>query len=82
MTPWLNWKIKKNVLDALNQSTAIIEFSPDGIILSANANFEQTLGYSAEEIIGQHHSMFCLPQFTASQEYKAFWHVLRTGASS
>ncbi|ATP28108.1 chemotaxis protein [Chromobacterium violaceum] len=71
---------QKNVLDALNQSTAIIEFSPDGIILSANANFEQTMGYSAEEIIGQHHSMFCLPQFTASQEYKAFWHVLRTGS--
>ncbi|MBP4046606.1 PAS domain-containing methyl-accepting chemotaxis protein [Chromobacterium violaceum] len=70
---------QKNVLDALNQSTAIIEFSPDGIILSANANFEQTMGYSAEEIIGQHHRMFCLPQFTASQEYKAFWHVLRTG---
>ncbi|MBX9268638.1 methyl-accepting chemotaxis protein [Chromobacterium violaceum] len=70
---------QKNVLDALNQSTAIIEFSPDGIILSANANFEQTMGYSAEEIIGQHHSMFCLPQFTVSQEYKAFWHVLRTG---
>ncbi|OVE45801.1 methyl-accepting chemotaxis protein [Chromobacterium violaceum] len=70
---------QKNVLDALNQSTAIIEFSPDGIILSANANFEQTMGYSAEEIIGQHHRIFCLPQFTASQEYKAFWHVLRTG---
>ncbi|QND86252.1 Methyl-accepting chemotaxis sensor/transducer protein [Chromobacterium vaccinii] len=70
---------QKNVLDALDRSTAIIEFSPDGIILSANANFEQTMGYSAEEIIGKHHRMFCLPQFATSQEYKAFWHVLRTG---
>ncbi|WP_047250114.1 methyl-accepting chemotaxis protein [Chromobacterium subtsugae] len=70
---------QKSVLDALDRSTAIIEFSPDGIILAANANFEQTMGYAAAEIIGKHHRMFCPPQLAASQEYQAFWQMLREG---
>ncbi|OHX14323.1 chemotaxis protein [Chromobacterium sphagni] len=70
---------QKSVLDALDRSMAIIEFSPDGIILSANANFEETMGYTADEIIGKHHRIFCQPQFAASQEYQAFWQILRTG---
>tara|TARA_Y100000052_G_scaffold27579_1_gene36662 strand:+ start:20882 stop:21049 length:168 start_codon:yes stop_codon:yes gene_type:complete len=39
---------------ALDQSQAIIEFSPTGIIKHANANFLNTMGYSLDEIVGQH----------------------------
>ncbi|MGC0151931.1 methyl-accepting chemotaxis protein [Chromobacterium vaccinii] len=70
---------QQSVMDALSKSTAIIEFSPDGTILSANNNFEQTMGYTSDEIVGKHHRMFCQPHFAASQEYQAFWQVLRTG---
>ncbi len=66
-------------LSALNKSQAIIEFTLDGIILAANENFLDTMGYSLSEIKGGHHSMFVDPEYRNSQEYKMFWEGLRTG---
>jgi len=37
---------------------AIYMLSPDGIVVSWNVGAERTKGYSAEEILGRHHSMF------------------------
>jgi methyl-accepting chemotaxis protein len=67
------------VLNALDNSLAIIEFTPDGKIVRANANFCSALGYSAGEIIGQHHSLFVEPAFAQTPEYRAFWDKLRRG---
>jgi methyl-accepting chemotaxis protein len=67
------------VLDALDNSLAIIEFTPDGKILRANANFCNALGYSAGEIVGQHHSLFVEPGYAQTAEYRAFWDKLRRG---
>ncbi|WP_438866052.1 PAS domain S-box protein [Pseudomonas abieticivorans] len=47
------------LIQALDRSMAIIEFDPSGQVLHANANFEKTMGYRAEQIIGQPHRMFC-----------------------
>jgi len=67
------------VLDALDNSLAIIEFTPDGKILRANANFCNAMGYTAAEIVGQHHSLFVEPAYAQSGEYRAFWDKLRRG---
>ncbi len=69
----------RSVLEALGRSVAIIEFKPDGQILSANANFCQVMGYEAQEIVGRHHSLFVDPEFAASAEYRAFWRQLADG---
>ena len=45
-------------LDAISKSQAVIEFDLEGTILTANENFLATVGYSLEEIKGQHHSKF------------------------
>ena len=37
-------------LDALERSQAIIEFQPDGTILTANANFLTATGYTLSEV--------------------------------
>jgi len=66
-------------LDALSRSQAIIEFDLDGKILAANENFCAAMGYSASEILGQHHSMFVKKDYAQSPEYKAFWAGLRAG---
>ena len=50
-----------SVLSALMQSQAVIEFKPDGTILTANENFLGALGYALDEITGRHHSMFVEP---------------------
>lgn len=67
------------VLKALGQSFAIIEFKPDGTILTANELFCATMGYSLDEVSGKHHSMFADPAFAASAEYRGFWQSLRDG---
>ena len=69
----------KAILDALNKSQAIIEFKPDGTILSANENFCQAVGYQLSEIVGQHHRMFVDPAEAASPEYREFWANLARG---
>ncbi|MDP3858378.1 MAG: methyl-accepting chemotaxis protein [Stagnimonas sp.] len=64
---------------AINRSQAVIEFGLDGTVLKANDNFLQTLGYSLDEVRGQHHSLFVDPEYRASGEYRAFWEKLGRG---
>ena len=66
-------------VSALDRSLAVVEFSVDGTILTANDNFLQTIGYGLDEIEGQHHRMFCEAEYTASTEYKVFWEQLCAG---
>jgi methyl-accepting chemotaxis protein len=69
----------KDVLAAVDRSLAIIEFAPDGQILTANPNFLAAVGYSLDEIKGRHHSLFVDPGYAKGAEYKAFWDKLRRG---
>lgn len=69
----------KGQLDAINRAQAVIQFALDGRILHANENFLNTLGYNANEIVGQHHSMFVDPEFRVSNEYRMFWEKLSRG---
>jgi methyl-accepting chemotaxis protein len=66
-------------LAALSRSQAVIEFDMRGNILAANENFLRTVGYTVEEVIGQHHSMFCEPELVQSPEYRNFWADLNEG---
>lgn len=66
-------------LAAIGKSQAVIEFSMDGRILSANENFLATTGYSLDEVRGQHHSLFVEPDHRGSEEYRQFWQKLGRG---
>ena len=67
------------LVNALGRAMAVIEFSPDGKVISANDNFLQTMHYSAGEVMGQHHSLFCHRAESESSAYKAFWASLNRG---
>ena len=69
----------QSLIDAISRSMAVIEFTPQGQILNANENFLRTVQYTREEIIGQHHSMFCHRSEVESPAYKAFWASLNRG---
>ncbi|WP_219701693.1 methyl-accepting chemotaxis protein [Marinomonas lutimaris] len=69
----------EDMLAALNRSSAVIEFSLDGIILNANDNFLKSMGYSKSQIIGKHHKMFCDSKEVESSKYQDFWRQLRSG---
>ena len=66
-------------LTAIDKSLAVIEFQLDGTIITANRNFLNAVGYSLDEICGKHHSMFVLPTYRDSAEYRAFWTKLGRG---
>ena len=64
---------------AVGNGNAVIDFTPDGIILDANENFLKTLGYTLDEIKGKHHRMFAEPAYADSPEYAVFWAKLNRG---
>lgn len=69
----------EGMIEAISRSQAMIEFDLQGTVLTANANFLRTLGYTLEEIQGRHHSMFCEPELVRSASYRAFWADLAEG---
>jgi methyl-accepting chemotaxis protein len=66
-------------IEAIGKSQAVIEFSMDGLVLTANANFLGALGYSLAEIQGKHHSLFVPPDQRDNEAYRAFWANLNRG---
>jgi len=66
-------------LEAASRSQAVIEFDLDGHVLWANEIFLNLTGYSEDEIIGQHHRVFCTEDYSGSRDYVNFWRKLSAG---
>lgn len=66
---------------SLGRAIPVIEFTPEGIIQKASPLFLAAMGYRADDIVGQHHSMFCPPALVNSPEYQRFWQRLAAGES-
>ncbi len=67
------------IIKSIDRSMAIIEFDLNGKILSANNNFIQTVGYTLDQIVGKHHSIFCDKEYIKTEEYEIFWKKLKSG---
>ena len=67
-----------DTLSAINKSNALVEFEPDGTIISCNDIFCEVTGYTKEQLIGNKHSML-MPEDTDETKYKEFWFKLRKG---
>jgi len=68
-----------NRMNAINRSNAVIEFDLNGNIKFANDLFLSTMGYTSEEVVGKHHSIFIETELIDTQEYADFWTGLRDG---
>lgn len=66
-------------LAAVSRSMAMIEFTPEGIVLDANENFCTAMGYSVDEVRGKHHRIFCEEGFYRSDAYAKLWRDLARG---
>ena len=64
---------------AIDRVQAVIEFELDGTIITANQNFLDAMGYTLDEIRGQHHRIFVDPAEAESEAYRSFWADLRAG---
>lgn len=66
-------------LRAISKSQAVIEFTLDGTIITANDNFLQTLGYQLSDVQGKHHRMFVESDYANTGEYRDFWEQMKRG---
>lgn len=66
-------------LSAIEHAVPMIVFSPDGTVLRANDLFLSTLGFQRDDVIGQHHRIFCDPNYVASPLYRKHWETLNKG---
>ncbi|HEX4879538.1 MAG TPA: PAS domain-containing methyl-accepting chemotaxis protein [Limnobacter sp.] len=66
-------------LRSIESTQAVIEFDLQGHVLTANENFQRTMGYQLHQIQGQHHRMFCEPSYVNSPDYQEFWNDLAKG---
>jgi methyl-accepting chemotaxis protein len=64
---------------AISRAQAVIEFAMDGSIVTANPNFLNALGYTADEIKGRNHSTFVEPGERDSGAYRELWASLNRG---
>ncbi|MEM9250499.1 MAG: PAS domain-containing protein, partial [Pseudomonadota bacterium] len=76
VTRMTNFESKWN---AVNSGMAIVEFETDGRVVEANEAFLRLTGYSRRDVYGQHHSLFCSPDYIQTQEYRDFWIDLAKG---
>ncbi|PIF13244.1 methyl-accepting chemotaxis sensory transducer with Pas/Pac sensor [Janthinobacterium sp. 13] len=66
-------------VSAIGKAQAVIEFDMQGNVLDANDNFLAVMDYDLSDIKGEHHRMFCEPEYASSAEYKKFWQKLNRG---
>jgi methyl-accepting chemotaxis protein len=71
----------QNRLNAINRSNAVIEFTLDGKIITANDIFLQTMGFELKDIVGKHHRVLVTEKDEHSITYGEFWKKLKNGES-
>jgi methyl-accepting chemotaxis protein len=69
----------KGIFDAINSAYAYIEFDTNGNVLKSNQNFQKTMGYTEQDLVGKHHRTFVDPVFANSPAYQQFWTDLKNG---
>ena len=68
--------VKRKQLDfegkmaAVDRVMAVVEFDLNGRVLHANEQFLSALGYTLDEVVGQHHRLFCEAGYTRTHEYR------------
>ncbi len=72
-------RTQQGQLAAIDKAQAVIDFSLEGRIQTANPIFLSVMGYTLDEIRGQRHSMFVDPAYRQTAEYRAFWEKLGRG---
>ena len=69
----------ESLINALNASSYVIEYSLDGRIINVNDAFVSILNKPREVILGEHHSADIVLDAKQKKEYEKFWNDLRRG---
>lgn len=66
----------------MNETQLIAEFTPDGMLMNANALFLSHVKNELDSVVGEKHSAFIERERASSPEYIAMWEQLAGGAGS
>lgn len=69
----------EGTMRVINDTMAVVEFDVEGMVLKANHNFLDLMGYKAEEIVGEHHRLFVPKEERGTDGYKNLWRDLASG---
>ncbi|MBC3374881.1 PAS domain-containing methyl-accepting chemotaxis protein [Pseudomonas sp. SWRI92] len=75
----LRAQTESSFMQAIDRSMAVIEFDLSGTVVRANENFLKVMGFRQEEVLGQHHRLFCKPSEVQDEAYRGFWAALNRG---
>jgi len=64
---------------AISAAHAVVEYQPDGTVMTANENFLRLSGYSLEEATGKSHAMFLSPDDAKDRKATELWNQLNRG---
>lgn len=64
---------------AIGRAQIVVELAPDGRITAVNDNFCRLMGYTAEEVVGQHHRMLVPLAERDAADYREFWAAINRG---
>jgi len=67
------------LVEAMRKAQAVVEFDMEGVLIGANENFLDLMGYALEDVRGEHHRVFCDDDYAASLAYRKFWQKLNRG---
>ncbi|MEO1098173.1 MAG: PAS domain S-box protein, partial [Bacteroidota bacterium] len=72
----------ESTMEAVNDALSVVELDTEGIILNANPNFLEMMGYPRDEVIGEHQRIFVTRDDRSADDYKQLWKDLSMGISS
>jgi PAS domain S-box-containing protein len=64
---------------AIHGSLSIADYDIEGKIGKINSNYLDMMGYTQDEVLGEHHRIFATKEEKSSEEYRQFWKDLANG---
>jgi PAS domain S-box-containing protein len=64
---------------AIHSALAVADFNVDGTLAKVNSNYLDLMGYTQNDVLGEHHRVFVTKEEKGSEEYKQLWKDLATG---
>ena len=66
---------------AISAAQAVVEYQPDGTLVTANENFLRLTGYSLDEVTSKHHAMFLIAEDARDPKSADLWNRLNRADS-
>ncbi|HEX5171525.1 MAG TPA: GAF domain-containing protein [Cyclobacteriaceae bacterium] len=69
----------ESTMQAIHGSLSIADYDTEGKIGKINSNYLEMMGYTQDEVLGEHQRIFATKDEKSSEEYRQFWKDLVNG---